>query len=76
MATKAPIYSEEDRIEEIRLLDQLKEAVVELEIKMQAATPIVKGGYRVGWGVNKTHRGIAADSVISIAKAIKSLKGW
>jgi hypothetical protein len=30
----------------------------------------------VGFGVDKTQRGIAADAVISIAKAIKALKGW
>ena len=76
MATKANIYREEDQIGNPELLAQLKEAVVELENKMQAATPITKGGVRVGWGVNKAQRGIAADAVISVARAIKSLKGW
>lgn len=76
MATKAPIYSEENEIGEILLLDQLKESVVALEVKMQAAGPIMKGGNRIGWGVNKSQRGIAADSVISIARAIKAAKGW
>jgi len=45
-------------------------------IDMQAAAPILKGTRRVGWGVNKAQRGIAADTVISITRAIKSLKGW
>lgn len=76
MANKAPIYSEENQIGATQLLGQLKEAVIELEAKMQAAAPITKAGCRVGWGVNKVHRGIAADSVISIARAIKGLKGW
>lgn len=76
MATKAPIYSEENQIGEKQLLDQLKEAVVELEVKMQASRQITRAGRGVGWGVTKVHRGIAADSVISIARAIKSLKGW
>lgn len=76
MATKAPIYTEEYQIVDIRLLKQLKEAIVELEEKMKATVPITQGLNRVGWGVSKTHRGIAADAVISITKAIKSLRGW
>ncbi len=73
---KAPIYLEEDVVADKNLLRSLKDAIVELEEKMKAAAPIVKAGNRVGWGVNKTSRNIAADHVISIAKAIKSLKGW
>lgn len=76
MAAKAHIYREQDQIGNPELLAQLKEAVVELENKMQAAAPITQGDMRVGWGVNKAQRGIAADAVISVARAIKSLKGW
>jgi len=76
VAAKAHIYREQDQIGNPELLAQLKEAVVELENKMQAAAPITQGDMRVGWGVNKAQRGIAADAVISVARAIKSLKGW
>jgi len=76
MTTKASIYSEKDRIGGIELLNQLKDAVVDLEEKMKASTPIVKSGVRIGWGVNKAQRGIAADSVISVVRAIKALRGW
>ena len=44
---------------------------------MRDSVPITKGTtYVVGYGVNKAKRGIAADAVISIARAIKSLRGW
>lgn len=58
------------------LLDQLHEAVDELALNMKTTVTIVKGPKKVGFGVDKTQRGIAADTVISIAKAIKALKGW
>lgn len=76
MAQKARIYKEEDVVGNPELLAQLREAVIELENKMKAAAPIMKGITRVGWGVSKAQRGIAADIVISIARAIKALKGW
>lgn len=77
MATyKAPIYDSEGLIGNPELLDQLREAVFELEIKMKASVSISRGGAEVGFGINKAQRGIAADSVISVAKAIKALKGW
>lgn len=76
MSAKAPIYSEKDQADNAELLSQLREAVDELERKMRAATTISRGGHQVGWGVNKAQRSIAADSVISITKAIKVLKGW
>ncbi len=78
MAAKGPIYSDKgvavaaDRA----FLRQLEEAVLELGETMKASLPIQKGGNRVGFGVDKAQRGIAADRVISIAKAIKALKGW
>lgn len=80
MAVKGPIYEEEGVIGNPELLDQLNVAFVELERTMKALTPIKKGNYSgsrtVGYGVNKAQRGIAADTVISIARAIKSLRGW
>ena len=76
MAQKAPIYTERNIIDHSELLSQLNEAVSELEQKMKTSLPIQKSGDRIGFGVDKAQRGIAADSVISIAKAIKALKGW
>lgn len=77
MANKGPIYQEEDIVANNELLDQLREAVQQLGEKMKAAAPIYKGTTHViGYGVNKSQRGIAADAVISIARAIKALKGW
>lgn len=80
MAQNAKIYSLEGMIDCPELLDQLKEAITELEIKMKAFVPINRntaGGSRIcGYGVNKIQRSIAADRIISIAKAIKILKGW
>ena len=75
-AIKANIYEEKDVICNQDLLEQLKNAVEILEERMKATVPISKGTCKVGFGVSKTQRGIAADQVISIAKAIKSLKGW
>ena len=77
MATgKAPIYHEKDVIPNPELLKQLNEAVLNLEEKMKATIVIHRGEHEVGFGVSKAQRGIAADAVISIAKAIKTLKGW
>ncbi len=76
MANKGPIYKEENIVGDPQLLRQLYAAVAELEEKMKAAASIKNGLNRVGWGVNKAQRGIAADAVISIARAIKSLRGW
>jgi len=73
---KAPVFTEEGTIGNPELLHQLNMAIEELSIKMRATVPIHQGTRRVGFGVNKTQRGIAADSVIAIAKAIKSSKGW
>ncbi len=73
---KARIYKEKDVICNEDLLKQLNHAYVELEEQMKAVIPIKKGNRTIGYGVSKTQRGIAADAVISIAKAIKALKGW
>lgn len=74
---KGRVHKKEETIENPELLDQLTQAVLELEAKMRATIPITRGGANtIGFGVNKAQRGIAADSVISIAKAIKALKGW
>jgi hypothetical protein len=77
MATaKGPIFQLKGSIGNPELLDQLQEAVEELAIRMKATVPIKKGQVEVGFGVDKTQRNIAADAVISIVKAIKSVKGW
>lgn len=74
---KGPIYEEKDVIGNPDLLKQLQEAIEVLEEKMRAKIPITKGTtYVVGYGVSKAQRGIAADAIISIARAIKSLRGW
>lgn len=74
---KGPIYKEENVIGNPDLLKQLREAIEILEEKMKANIPITKGTtYVVGYGINKAQRGIAADAVISIVRAIKSLRGW
>lgn len=76
--SKAPYYVEEDVIPgvDLELLNQLRDAVETLGDKMKAATPIHNGGKRVGFGVSKTHRNIAADAVIAIARGVKSRPGW
>ncbi len=77
---KGPIFQEKDVIVDEGLLKQLSEAVDGLEIAMKATRPIYRGNSSgktlIGYGVDKSQRSIAADSVISIAKAIKALKGW
>ncbi|RLC89136.1 MAG: hypothetical protein DRJ03_00860 [Chloroflexi bacterium] len=75
-AAKAPIFKEEGVIGNPELLDQLEAAVEQLTIQMKATIPITKGQAKVGFGVSKLQRGIEADRVIAIARAIKSLKGW
>lgn len=78
--TKGPIYQEKDSEVNSDLLKQLSSAVLELEARMKASVPITRGnssGVRtIGYGVSKAQRGIAADAVISVARAIKALKGW
>lgn len=76
MAQKANIYKEKDVIIGSELLDQLKEAVVELEDRMKTSITIYKYDVPSGFGVSKAQKSIAADSVISIVRAIKALKGW
>ena len=76
MAVKGKIYKTEGTIDNPELLDQLKATIIELEEKMKASIKIFKGLSQAGFGASKVQRGIAADSVISIAKAIKALKGW
>lgn len=80
MSSKGEIYLDEGHVGGQSFLRQLHEAVNELEHKMKASVPIKKGNFSgsrvIGYGVSKAQRGIAADSVISIARAIKALKGW
>ncbi len=75
-AAKGPVYKEKDVIINTELLSQLTDAVSVLEDAMKATIPIYLGTSESGFGVSKTQRGIAADTVISIARAIKGLKGW
>jgi stage III sporulation protein SpoIIIAA len=76
MAQKAAIYEKEGHLANADLLNQLQEAVNKLEEEMKASIRVNRGGHRVGFGVSKAQRGIAADAVISIVRAIKALKGW
>jgi len=79
-SAKGPIYKTEGFIDHQELLDQLNSAYADLEEKMKVSLPIkrntISGSTIMGYGVDKTQRSIAADRVISIAKAIKALKGW
>ena len=76
MANKGPIYREKGTATNCDLLKQLYAAVAILEENMYADSEIYNGVHTAGWGVKKLNRSIAADSVISIARAIKALKGW
>ena len=77
MAKKAKIYQEKGIVGDADLLVQLRNAVDELEEKMKTSVPIFKGSVSsIGFGVDKAQRGIAVDTVISIARAIKTLRGW
>lgn len=76
MAAKDKIYREDDYLANSDLADQLREAVSHLIEEMKTSIPINKSLVGLGFGVSKTKRSIAADSVISITRAIKSLKGW
>ncbi len=75
-AAKGPIYKSKNILCDGELADQLAEAVSRLVKEMESSVPIKRGQCEIGFGVSKTKRGIAADSVISIARAIKSLRGW
>jgi hypothetical protein len=76
MASRGPVYKEENAVIGKEFLDELNEAVDDLAQKMKASLPIKNGTCNIGFGVSKAHRSLAADRVISIARAIKSLKGW
>ncbi len=76
MANKGPIYKKKGIVANSELLAQLQAAVNELEARMVTNIQIHKGIHEAGWGVSKAQRGIAADAVISIVRAIKGLKGW
>ena len=80
MKLKAPVYTQEGSVCHPELLGQLNAACADLEENMKASVPIsrntVGGKTTIGYGVDKTQRSIAADRVVSIAKAIKTLKGW
>ncbi len=80
MAKTPTILKEAGCIDGEELIMQLNRAVDKLEDDMKASIPItrhsVAGMKTIGYGVKKSQRGISADAVISIARAIKSLKGW
>ncbi len=76
MAAKAKIYTEKDYPADAVLISQLREAVERLAEESKASRPIYRHKTISGYGIDKAQRGIAADSVISIAKAIKSQGGW
>lgn len=76
---KGPIYDKEKGYiseGDLHLLHQLDDAFAELKERMRITKEIYKGKAKIGFGVDKAQRSIAADSVISIARAIKALKGW
>lgn len=75
-AARGLMYNEKGTLENPELLKQLNDAFIDLETAMRASIPIKRRDTIKGYGVNKTQRGIAADAVISIARAIKGLKGW
>lgn len=74
--SKSAIYKEDGHLADKELAAQLDAAVTELKEKMKATVPISRGGHRVGYGLSKAKKGIAADTVISIVRAIKGLPGW
>ena len=77
MATNKPIYEDKHKLPNEDLYKQLCEALTWLHEKMQPSIPITRGRIaKVGFGVNKSQRSIAADAVISIAREIKSKPGW
>ena len=78
MAARASIHKEDDSLldSDKELVSQLQNAMLTLIDEMRSSIPIKKGQCTIGYGVSKAKRGIAADSVISIARAIKALKGW
>ena len=76
MARKAKIYSDVNYPADAALINQLREAVERLAESSKAVVPISKARCVVGYGVDKSQRSIESDSVISIAKAIKSIGGW
>ena len=76
MATKKPIYLDKNQLVDEILYNQLQQAINELRRNMYTTIPIKKGNQRIGFGVDKSQRSIAADQVISIAREIKSKPGW
>jgi len=74
--TKAPIYLSDKDMVHKELFGQLMESVDNLGEKLRPSVPISKGGQKYGFGIDKSQLNIAVDSVIAIAKAIRSQKGW
>ncbi len=76
MTRKSKVYSDINYPADAALINQLREAVERLAESSKAVVPISKARCVVGYGVDKSQRSIESDSVISIAKAIKSIGGW
>lgn len=76
MAAKAKIYTEENYPADADLIQQLQEAIDNLKHFSRATKSIFRSGRHAGYGVDKLQRSIAADSVMSITRAIKSKGGW
>lgn len=73
---RGPIYKIASEMADKDLYNQLMEAIDHLGGTMVPTRTITKARSTVGYGVDKSQRSIAADSVISIAKQIKARPGW
>lgn len=72
----SPIYPEKNQPTNEDLIKRLQVAVEDLRLEMQTTIPIRKAHCTIGFGVDKLRRNMAADTVISIARAIRSIKAW
>jgi hypothetical protein len=73
---KGPIYKEVNTQSCNELLEKLLATCQELDFVCRANEPISRGGTRVGYGVSESKKAIVCDTVISIVKEIKKIKGW
>jgi len=73
---KAPIYKEANVQSCNDLLEELLATCQELDFVCRANVPISKSGIRVGYGVSESKKAIVCDTVVSIVKEIKKIKGW
>lgn len=74
---KGPVYKSNMEVVDSDLLQQLCDAIADLEQTMVPDVEIKRGGTcHMGYGVRKSKRSIAADTVIAIARQIKGKPGW